>query len=193
MTENVETVDLLFPLKVEDHNYIHLYVYWPEVCKKNWMDIFDHLPDWLMLHNSIMIKFLAVWHCFSPRVAFAMSQYMQCILHRPTSVLLCVSFIFADNKKCWFGGGTWWLSFTVCIMDNNNNHDNTQLPFCYHFYSLNHLYNRAIFAVLSFCILEKCLHTTMKWKWIWNGMGNALCAMKQELFFVHYCRLCPHA
>jgi len=90
MTENVETVDLLIPLKVEGHNYIHLYVYWPEVCKKKLNGHFWS-SAWLTdAANSTTIKFLAVWHCFSPRVAFAMPQYMQCILHGPTSALLCV-------------------------------------------------------------------------------------------------------
>ena len=31
-------------------------------------------------------------------------QYVQCILHGLTSVLLCVPFIFADSEKCRFGG-----------------------------------------------------------------------------------------
>ena len=33
-------------------------------------------------------------------VPFGIPQYVQCILHGRTSVLLCVPFIFADSKKC---------------------------------------------------------------------------------------------
>ena len=33
-------------------------------------------------------------------VPFGTLQYIQCILHGLTSVLLCVPFIFADSKKC---------------------------------------------------------------------------------------------
>ena len=39
-------------------------------------------------------------------VLFGIPQYVQCILHGLTSVLLCVPFIFADSEKCRFGGGT---------------------------------------------------------------------------------------
>ena len=34
------------------------------------------------------------------QVPFGIPQYVQCILHELTSVLLCVSFIFADSEKC---------------------------------------------------------------------------------------------
>ena len=37
------------------------------------------------------------------QVSFGIPQYVQCILHGLTSVLLCVPFIFADSKKCRFG------------------------------------------------------------------------------------------
>jgi len=37
---------------------------------------------------------LTVWDCFSPR---GISQYVQCILHTLTGVLLCVPFIFTDG------------------------------------------------------------------------------------------------
>ena len=37
-------------------------------------------------------------------VPFGIPQYVQCILHGLTSVLLCVPFIFADSEKCRFGG-----------------------------------------------------------------------------------------
>ena len=33
-------------------------------------------------------------------VPFGILQYVQCILHGLTSVLLCVPFIFADSEKC---------------------------------------------------------------------------------------------
>ena len=36
-------------------------------------------------------------------VLFGIPQYVQCILHGLTSVLLCVLFIFADSEKCRFG------------------------------------------------------------------------------------------
>ena len=35
---------------------------------------------------------------------FGILQYVQCILHGLTSVLLCVPFIFADSERCRFGG-----------------------------------------------------------------------------------------
>ena len=34
------------------------------------------------------------------QVLFGIPQYIQCILHGLTSVLLCVPFIFADSKRC---------------------------------------------------------------------------------------------
>ena len=34
------------------------------------------------------------------QVPFGIPQYVQCILHGLTSVLLCVPFIFADSEKC---------------------------------------------------------------------------------------------
>ena len=40
------------------------------------------------------------------QVPFGILQYVQCILHRLTSVLLCVPFIFADSEKCQFGDST---------------------------------------------------------------------------------------
>ena len=36
----------------------------------------------------------------SQEVPFGIPQYIQCILHGLTSVLLCVPFIFADNETC---------------------------------------------------------------------------------------------
>ena len=38
------------------------------------------------------------------QVPFGILQYVQCILHGLTSVLLCVPFIFADRERCRFGG-----------------------------------------------------------------------------------------
>ena len=37
-------------------------------------------------------------------VPFGILQYLQCILHGLTSVLLCVPFIFADSERYRFGG-----------------------------------------------------------------------------------------
>ena len=39
-------------------------------------------------------------------VPFGIPQYIQCILHGLTSVLLCVPFIFADSEKCQLGSST---------------------------------------------------------------------------------------
>ena len=39
-------------------------------------------------------------------VPFGIPQYVQCILHGLTSVLLCVPFIFADSEKSQFGSST---------------------------------------------------------------------------------------
>ena len=55
--------------------------------------------------NSITAKAMGL--IFSPfdvasarEVPFGIPQYIQCILHGLTSVLLCISFIFADSEKC---------------------------------------------------------------------------------------------
>ena len=37
------------------------------------------------------------------QVLFGIPQYIRCILHGLTSVLLCVPFIFADSKRCRLG------------------------------------------------------------------------------------------
>ena len=60
-------------------------------------------------HNSIMAKAMGlilftVQHCCSRTRPFW--QYVQCILHELTSVLLCIPFIFADSDRCQFGGST---------------------------------------------------------------------------------------
>ena len=34
------------------------------------------------------------------KVPFGIPQYVQCIFHGLTSVLLCVPFVFADSEKC---------------------------------------------------------------------------------------------
>ena len=39
----------------------------------------------------------------APEMPFGILQYVQCILHGLTSVLLCVPFIFADSERCRFG------------------------------------------------------------------------------------------
>ena len=56
--------------------------------------------------NSTMAKatglIFSLFNVTSAReVPFSIMQYVQCILH---GVLLCVPFIFADSKKCRFGG-----------------------------------------------------------------------------------------
>ena len=57
--------------------------------------------------NSIMAKAIglifSMFNVASAReVPFGIPQYIQCILHGLTSVLLCVPFIFADSEKCRF-------------------------------------------------------------------------------------------
>ena len=50
--------------------------------------------------NSIMAKATGLFFIASAReVLFGIPRYVQCILHVLTSVLLCVSFIFADSDK----------------------------------------------------------------------------------------------
>ena len=60
--------------------------------------------------NSIVAKVGLIFSLFDVasalEVPFAIPQYIQCILHGLTSVLLCVPFIFADSEKCRFGGST---------------------------------------------------------------------------------------
>ena len=55
--------------------------------------------------NSIMAKatgliFSLFDVALAREVPFGIPQYVQCILHGLTSVLLCVPFIFADSEKC---------------------------------------------------------------------------------------------
>ena len=62
-------------------------------------------------HYSIMAKAtglnFSLFDIASARqVPFGILQYIQCILHGLTSVLLCVPFIFADNEKYRFGSST---------------------------------------------------------------------------------------
>ena len=74
-------------------------------------------------HNSIMAKatgliFSLFDIALAREMSFGIPQYVQCILHELTSVLLCVPFSFADSRKCRFGGSTCWLPFVteiVCI------------------------------------------------------------------------------
>ena len=78
------------------------------------------LPAQCLL-NSITQQSLTwlftIWCCSSLReVSFGTLQYIQCILHGLTSVLLWVPFIFSASEKCQFGGCTWWLMMEmVCI------------------------------------------------------------------------------
>jgi len=65
------------------------------------------LPAYLMpsdRHNLIIAKatglIFSLFNIASAREApFGILQYVQCILQGITSVLLCVSFIFADSEK----------------------------------------------------------------------------------------------
>ena len=62
-------------------------------------------------YNSITAKAMglifSLFDVASAReVPFGIPQYVQCIIHGLTSVLLCVPFIFADSEKCRFGGST---------------------------------------------------------------------------------------
>ena len=58
--------------------------------------------------NSITVKATAslIFSLFdvalARQVPFGILQYVQCIRHRLTSVLLCVPFIFADRERCSF-------------------------------------------------------------------------------------------
>ena len=61
--------------------------------------------------NSITAKAMelifSLFNVTSARhMPFGTQQYVQCILHELTSVLLCVPFIFADSEGCQFGGST---------------------------------------------------------------------------------------
>ena len=62
-------------------------------------------------HNSITAKAINLTFSLfddasAQQVPFGIPQNVQYILHGLTSVLLCVPFIFADSKKCRFGGST---------------------------------------------------------------------------------------
>ena len=55
--------------------------------------------------NSIMAKAMGlIFSLFdvalARQVLYGIPQYIQCILHGLISVLLCVTFIFADSKRC---------------------------------------------------------------------------------------------
>ena len=50
------------------------------------------------------------------QVPFGTLQYVQCIFHGLTSILLCAPFIFGDSKKCQFGGSMCWLPFVMEIV-----------------------------------------------------------------------------
>ena len=51
-------------------------------------------------HNLITAKVMPS----AQEVPFGIPQCVQYILHRITSVFFCVPFIFADSKRCQFGG-----------------------------------------------------------------------------------------
>ena len=58
--------------------------------------------------NSIMAKaagliFILFDAALTRQEPFGILQYVQCILHGLTNVLLCVPFIFSDSEKCRFG------------------------------------------------------------------------------------------
>ena len=59
-------------------------------------------------HSSIMDKVMGlIFSLFDVASAghmpFGILQFVQCIPQGLTSVLLCVSFIFVDSKRCRFG------------------------------------------------------------------------------------------
>ena len=56
-------------------------------------------------HNLITAKATSLTFslfdvAWAQEVPFGIPQYVQCVLHGLTSVLLCVPFIFADSEKC---------------------------------------------------------------------------------------------
>jgi len=92
-----------------------------EIFLKNFQQNFYWLTDWLpdclmpsVKHNSITANatslIILLFNVTSAQdMPFGIPQYVQCILHRLTSVLICVPFIFADSEKCQCGGCMWWL------------------------------------------------------------------------------------
>jgi len=64
-------------------------------------------------HNSKMAKTLGlIFSLFDVISAWQVplayhSTYVHCTFHGLTDAFFCVSFIFADSKKCWFGGSMW--------------------------------------------------------------------------------------
>ena len=61
--------------------------------------------------NSIMAKVTGfIYSLFdvasARQVPFGIPQYVQCILHGVSSILLCVPFIFADSEKHRFDDST---------------------------------------------------------------------------------------
>ena len=62
-------------------------------------------------HNSITAKATGLMFSLfdvasAQDVPFGIPQYVQCILHGLTTLLLCVLFIFGDSERCRFGGST---------------------------------------------------------------------------------------
>ena len=72
--------------------------------------------------NSIMAKATGlIFSLFDVTLArevpFGIPQYIQCILHGLTYILICVPFIFADSKKCRFGGSMFFFPTVKQLTD----------------------------------------------------------------------------
>ena len=82
----------------------------------------DRLSDSSDKYNSVTAKATGlIFHCSMFNVAsawevpFGVPQYIQCILHGLTNLLLCVPFIFADSKK-------WNIQYTLLWSEFNQQH-----------------------------------------------------------------------
>jgi len=98
--------------------------------------------------NSTMAKATGLlFNVASAReVPFAIPLYMQCILHGPTTALLCVPFIFVHHVDC-----TWWLPFVTEIVCSG-----FFLNSCW-FVLLNNGLNIAGNEASSFRLIDKCV------------------------------------
>ena len=70
--------------------------------------------------NSIMAKAMGLMFSMfnvtcSREVPYGIPQYVQCILHGLSNVLLCVPYTLADSKRCRFGGNMWFHFVTEII------------------------------------------------------------------------------
>jgi len=95
-------------------------------------------------------------------VPFGTLQYMQCILHGLTSVLLCVPFIFADSKMCWLYNCTWLLPLhkshifivatliteVLFLISNDSYCCVTSHRFC--------MKNATCYSYINFCLKVRC-------------------------------------